>query len=87
MSPLYDVNPVPYGESLSLNVSLDDARMDIDLAVEVAPFFGIRQDDAWKIARSILDSVKRSWRYLAEQCGITRASQNAMAPAFSLCEK
>ncbi len=87
LSPLYDVNPVPYGESLSLNVSLDDARMDIDLAVEVAPFFGIRQDDAWKIARSILDSVKRSWRYLAEQCGITRASQNAMAPAFSLCEK
>ena len=87
LSPAYDVNPVPYGGSLSLNVSLDDARIDADLAVEVSPFFGLRHDDAWKAARSILDSVKRSWRPCAERCGISRASQNAMAPAFSLCEK
>ena len=31
LSPIYDVNPVPYGESLSLNVDLDDNRISIDL--------------------------------------------------------
>lgn len=57
------------------------------LAVDVASFFGIRQDDAWKNARMILDTVKRLWRPLAEQFGVSRASQNEMAPAFSLCEQ
>lgn len=87
LSPMYDVNPVPYGDDLSLNVSLDDARMDVGLAVEVASFFGISQNDAWKSAKMILDTVKRLWRPLAEQFGVSRASQNAMAPAFSLCEQ
>ena len=73
--------------SEKLNVSLDDARMDVGLAVDVASFFGIRQDDAWKNARMILDTVKRLWRPLAEQFGVSRASQNEMAPAFSLCEQ
>ena len=60
---------------------------DVELAVEVASFFGICQDDAWKRAKVILDTVKRLWRPLAEQFGISRASQNAMAPAFSLCDQ
>ena len=41
-----DVNPVPYGEMLSLNVTPDDARIDLDLAVEVASFFGLTGKEA-----------------------------------------
>jgi len=41
LSPLYDVNPVPYGEELSLNVDEDDNSISIDLAVQTAVKFGI----------------------------------------------
>ena len=36
LSPLYDVNPVPYGDELSLNVDEYDNSIRIDLAVETA---------------------------------------------------
>ena len=86
LSPMYDVNPVPYGENLSLNVSIDDSRIDPDLAIEVAPFFGIKEQDAVKMARRILETVKLFWRPAAERCGIGRMAQKAMEPAFKITE-
>jgi len=46
ISPLFDVNPIPYGDRLSLNVNEYDNRIDISLAVEVAEYFGISLKDA-----------------------------------------
>ena len=86
LSPLFDVNPVPYGESLSLNVSLDDARIDTELAIEVAPFFGIKKDSALEMSKKILKTVKTLWRPVAEECGLDRGSQKEMAPAFAEAE-
>ena len=37
LSPLYDVNPVPEGDELSLCVNEDDATISLDLALEIAP--------------------------------------------------
>lgn len=86
LSPMYDVNPVPTGDSLSLNVSLDDARIDIDLAIENSPFFGLTDlREARQIAQQILSLVKQQWRPLAREYGISRADQDIMAPAFSVC--
>ena len=86
LSPMYDVNPVPLGHSLSLNVSLDDARIDVDLAIENAPFFGLKDfKEAKQIACQILSLVKQQWRPLAKEYGISHAAQDTMAPAFSLC--
>ena len=86
LSPLFDVNPVPYGESLSLNVSLDDARIDTELAIEVAPFFGIKKDSALEMSKKILKTVKTLWRPVAEECGLDRGSQKEMAHAFAEAE-
>ena len=36
LSPLYDVNPVPYGDELSLTVSEEDNSINIDLAIQTA---------------------------------------------------
>lgn len=83
LSSLYDVNPNPAGEALALNVSLDDSAIDIGLAKEVAPFFGV--EDAEKEAENILSIVGRGWRHQAERCGLDRHAQNAMEPAFALC--
>lgn len=43
LSPLYDVNPVPYGDELSLNVNENDNRISIELAIETAPRLGIKK--------------------------------------------
>ena len=86
LSPLYDVNPVPYGEYLSLNVNEDDSRISIDLAVETAGYFGIKQEDASKLAKEMLNIVKANWENLAKRYGISRGQIEAMRPAFSVCE-
>ena len=87
LSPLYDVNPVPYGETLSLGVFRGDARIDPELAIEAAPDFGIEKQEARKTARRMLNTVSRLWRPLAGKCGIGCAAQKAMEIAFSAAEK
>lgn len=85
LSPMFDVNPEPKGNFLSLNVTLDDSRMDPALAIEAASFFGFSKDEAAKEAKRILTVVGSAWRPVAESWGLSRHSQEAMAPAFSVC--
>ena len=87
LSPMYDVNPVPYGDTLSLNVSLDDPRIDLDLAFEVASFFGLTRKNAESDAKKMLMTIRSQWRYIAATCGLNREAQNEMAQAFALSDK
>ena len=84
LSPMYDVNPVPYGEMLSLNVTPDDARIDLDLAVEVASFFGLTGKEANIEIEKMLSIIRGQWRSIASECGLSREAQNEMAEAFAL---
>ena len=87
LSPLDDVNPVPYGDELSLNVDEYDNRIDVELAVESAVYYGISDvDEAKKCVNEILDIVKNNWQVLATKYGISRGKIEEMRPAFSLCE-
>ena len=85
LSPMFDVNPNPKGSFLSLNVTLNDSEIDPDLAIEAASFFGLKKDEAAEEAKRILSTVGRSWRPIAESWGVSGDSQEAMAPAFSIC--
>lgn len=82
---MFDVNPTPEGDSLSLNVNMDDSRLDLSLALEVATFFGLDEDEAQTISSDCLRTVGQSWRSIAEKCGLSKHAQTAMEPAFSLC--
>lgn len=84
--PMYDVSPVPYGETLSLNDSLDDPRIDLDLAFEVASFFGLAQQEAACEAQGILRTIGYQWKDIATACGMNREAQNEMAQAFALSD-
>lgn len=84
---MYDINPVPYGETLSLDVFLDDSRIDLDLAFETAPFYGLKRVEAEKIAREMLTVIKKQWRDIAAACGLGRTAQQEMAPAFALSDR
>lgn len=84
LSPLFDVNPVPSGNSLSLNVSEYDSSIDLALALEVAEYFGLSKVEAEKRSSEICETVKANWLKLAERCGLSRGAIEYMRPAFSL---
>ena len=85
LSPLYDVNPVPYGDELSLLVDEIDNRISIDLAICTAPRFGISEKEAKKLAGDILKVVGDNWDRLAKEYGLSRRQIEDMRPAFSEC--
>ena len=86
LSPLYDVNPVPYGDELSLNVSEEDPSISVELAVETSEYYGFSKNEAEKEAQNILAVVKNNWENLAVKYGISRSNMEYMRPAFGVCE-
>lgn len=85
LSPLYDVNPVPYGEYLALNVSEDDSTIDFDLAIETARYYGLTEKEAERIVKEIAATVRENWERLAGVYGLSRGNIEKMRPAFSAC--
>lgn len=87
LSPLYDVNPVPYGDELSLNINAYDNSIDINLAIEVAPSFGISKEKAIKMSQEITLVVKENWEVLAKKYKISHKQIEEMKPAFDAALK
>lgn len=83
LSPAYDLNPVPNGEYLKLNISEDDGQMSVALALSVAEQFRVNQKQAKALLATIQNSVAK-WKTYAEKFGIGRSDINQMAPAFSM---
>ena len=82
LSPLYDVNPVPYGDELSLLVNDEDNRISIPLAISVAPIFGIKEAKAKELAEEIKQVVMNNWERLAKEYDLSRGEIENMRPAF-----
>ncbi len=82
LSPLFDVNPVPYGNELSLNVDENDNRVDINLAISVSERFGITELNAKKISEEMIKIIRANWKELAGKYGLTRGQIQNMSPAF-----
>ena len=86
LSPVYDVNPVPYGDELALNVDANSNSIDIELAIDTAVKFGIAKDIARKLALDIVSKVDTNWEKLASIHGISHRQVDEMRPAFSVCK-
>ena len=82
LSPAYDLNPDPDGTGLHLNISETDNALSVDLALEVAPFFRLKTEEAETILREIKGAVN-GWKEHARELGITRAEQEMMRGAFT----
>lgn len=85
LSPLYDVNPVPYGDELSLLVDSEDNSINVDLAIRTAPRYGITEKEATKLSEEILVVVRDNWERLAKEYGLSRGQSENMRPAFRAC--
>jgi len=84
MLPLFDVNPIPSGDRLSLNVSEYDNSIDLSLATEVAEYFGLTKDEARNTSAAICETVNKNWVRIAERYSLSRGAVEYMRPAFSL---
>ena len=85
LSPAYDLNPVPYGRGLTLNISETENALDLQLALEVAPFFRLALPQAELIMAEVVAAI-RSWRAVAVRYQISREEQELMANAFRIAE-
>lgn len=81
LSPAYDINPVPSGTGLKLNISEYDNALDLNLAREVAPYFRLSESDGEKVIDKIQKEVSK-WATIAKTLGISRADMELMEGAF-----
>jgi serine/threonine-protein kinase HipA len=78
------MNPVPVDVKprvLSTSIDPDDPSASIDLAFDVADYFGLKDKEARGIAAEIA-AVVSDWKQVAEKTGLTRAEIDRMASAF-----
>lgn len=81
LAPAYDLNPMYYATGLSLNVDEHSNALDYELAMDVAPYFGMNATKAAQTTASVKQKVSL-WRKWATHYHISREEQEQMAPAF-----
>ena len=82
LAPAYDLNPLYYGNGLSLNINEQSNALDLELTKEVAPYFGIKEEKATKMIDNILQHVA-TWPQWATRYHISREEQELMSAAFN----
>ncbi len=84
LAPAYDLNPAPTDirpRILTTAIDLDDDSASLDLAMSVADYFELDEDQAHAIAAEVGKAVT-TWREEAARLGLTQAEINRMASAF-----
>lgn len=81
LSPAYDINPNPYGTGLKLNISEEDNSLDFDLALSVAPYFRLTEQEGVGIIENI-KAVVSKWENTAVKYQISKSERDMMSSAF-----
>ena len=81
LSPVFDINPNEDGSVLSLNISLDDNALDLDIPLEIAEYFRLNKEIGLKIIDQIRKSVS-NWRNVANKYQLPKSEQEFLAKVF-----
>ena len=84
LSPLFDVNPSPYGDYLSLLVNEYDSKISLNLLLSVSKYFKI-EENAIEILSNMQKIIKDNWKDLALKYKIKNENIEKMKHAFDLC--
>jgi len=87
LSPMYDVNPNIYGNTLSLNVSSNDNRIDFNLIIDMAHYYELDLEEAKSILTRIVSTVSENWQQISESCELNKGEITRMKPAFEMAYK
>lgn len=85
LSKAYDMNPVAYGNGLTLNISEFDNSQNIALILSVAKYFRLDNGQANAIIDEVVNAVI-SWKVEAKSLKIPKDEQDYMANAFRVAE-
>lgn len=84
LSPAFDMNPVPIDikpRVLSTSIDPGDNSASLELAFDVAEYFGLKANDAKAIAGEV-GAAAAQWRQEAQKAGIGKADLERMESAF-----
>lgn len=84
LSPLYDVNPTIYGDTLSLNVDSNSNLIDFELAKKTSEMFGLNIHQAEEELSEMKNIIESNWKTIASKYGISRSEIEKMSPAFDM---
>ncbi len=87
LSPLYDVNPIPYGNDLSLTIDSSNSIISKDRIIGVCEFFDLEKEVAENMLNGICKIVNDNWEKLAIAYGLSRENINNMRPAFAFAKE
>ena len=87
LSPQYDVNPIPYGDELSLNVDEYNPNISFELAIEVSNKFSVTKSEATEYCDEVSNIVNSNYKNIAKSYGLSNREIDDMSPAFYLCSK
>ena len=82
LSPLYDINPNPYGKHLSLFINETDSSLSYHTLLTVAKQFNIKDDEAKQIIDNISNIVINNWEKIASSFGASKKDIEYIRPAF-----
>jgi serine/threonine-protein kinase HipA len=82
LSPVFDINPNEDGAVLSLNISLDDNALNLDIPLDIVEFFRLDRDHGLKIIEQIRKSVS-TWRNVANKYQLLKSEQELMVKVFN----
>ncbi len=81
LSPVYDINPNPFGSGLKLNINETDNSLSVDLALEVAEYFRLNKLEAEKIISNIKDKLTH-WESIALRAKVSKSEIALMENVF-----
>lgn len=84
LSPLYDINPSPYGDRLSLNITSDDNLIDSSNLLKTFKYYNLTKDEAISYYNNVVSIVNDNWYNVAKKYGISNSSIEMMKSAFTL---
>lgn len=84
LAPAYDLNPVPVDVKpriLATEIDIGNAMADLELALEVAPYFELKPDEAHALVCQVGSAVA-DWQNVAASAGIASTEIRRMSSAF-----
>lgn len=83
LSPIFDVNPVPYGDNLGLMVDSVSSLIDKELLLSTVGYYGLTKKKGQELLQEMGSIVSDNWQKLAKRYGINRNSILYMESAFN----
>lgn len=82
LSPVYDINPIPDGNSLALLIDNEDSSLDLELALATAELYNLKLSEAKNLIQDMAQVIRTNWKSIAEKYGLSRGSILHMEAAF-----